>query len=228
MGHEVSVAGNGKDAVIASTNESFDLILMDVQMPEMDGLDATRSIRKHEEATGKHVPIVAMTAHVMKGDREIALEAGMDGYITKPIDGSELFETIEGLAETVGPEKRSHSEEFQCPEILDYNELLARMDGDKALLLEMVELFLDDCPALLDHIREALRDQDAEKLHNAAHALKGSAANFIARKVVEVAQDMEMLGRQQNLNAAQHLLTLLEQRLQDLCEALESIAKEAA
>ena len=94
-GHTVTVVNNGREAVEKSHAERFDLILMDVQMPEMDGLTATASIRAREKATGLHVPIIAMTAHALKGDREKCLAAGMDDYITKPIHSAELFETID-------------------------------------------------------------------------------------------------------------------------------------
>jgi two-component system, sensor histidine kinase and response regulator len=108
MGHSVSVAGNGLEAVAAVHEQVFDLIFMDVQMPEMDGFEATKAIRETERLTGDHVPIVAMTAHAMQGDREKCLGAGMDGYISKPINSSELFDTIESLMEdkSVQPRRR--------------------------------------------------------------------------------------------------------------------------
>jgi CheY-like chemotaxis protein len=102
MGHDVVVAATGKQAVDLWEAGNFDLILMDVQMPEMDGFDATHMIRKREKISGKHVPIVAMTAHAMKGDREQCLQAGMDGYVSKPINQGELFETLEGFAGGIG------------------------------------------------------------------------------------------------------------------------------
>jgi len=102
MGHDVVVAATGKQAVDLWEAGNFDLILMDVQMPEMDGFDATHMIRKLEKISGKHVPIVAMTAHAMKGDRAQCLQAGMDGYVSKPINQGELFETLEGFAGGIG------------------------------------------------------------------------------------------------------------------------------
>ncbi len=93
-GHTVSIAGNGKEALAAWEKEEFDLILMDVQMPEMDGLEATACIRERERGTGRHIPIVAMTAHAIKGDREHCLQAGMDGYVSKPIEAKQLFQAI--------------------------------------------------------------------------------------------------------------------------------------
>ncbi len=93
-GHRVVVAKHGREAVAAVEQDEFDVILMDVQMPEMDGLEATRAIRQSEESTEKHVPIIAMTAHAMKGDRERCLESGMDAYVAKPVRAKDLFEAI--------------------------------------------------------------------------------------------------------------------------------------
>ena len=96
-GHQVVVVGNGREALAALDRQSFDAVLMDVQMPEMDGFEATAAIRAREAATGGHTPIIAMTAHAMKGDRERCLAAGMDGYVSKPLRPEELFEVLEGL-----------------------------------------------------------------------------------------------------------------------------------
>jgi two-component system, sensor histidine kinase and response regulator len=106
MGHRVSTAGNGRQALEILDRESFDAVFMDVQMPEMDGYEATATIRSKERATGEHVPIIAMTAHAMKGDRERCLEVGMDGYVAKPINSAELFDTLETLMERKGGPKR--------------------------------------------------------------------------------------------------------------------------
>jgi two-component system, sensor histidine kinase and response regulator len=100
QGHVIVLANNGQEALDHLLKDSFDLILMDVQMPDVDGLEATREIRKREVSTGKHIPIVAMTAHAMEGDRERCIEAGMDDYISKPIKASMLFEVIERLCDT--------------------------------------------------------------------------------------------------------------------------------
>ena len=94
-GHRVTVAANGREALEALERESYDLVLMDVQMPEMDGMEATANLREMEKLTGRHQPVVALTAHAMKGDQELCLAAGMDGYLTKPIRPQELDELLE-------------------------------------------------------------------------------------------------------------------------------------
>ena len=146
MGHTVSVAANGSRLEYLE-NEMFDLILMDVQMPEMDGLDATRSIRNREKNAGTHIPILAMTAYAMEEDKDRCLAAGMDGYVSKPFNAQELFETIEGLTGVAAVQAQP----------LDKSQILDRVGGDKELLVEIVALFLDDYPKVFGQIREAIQ-----------------------------------------------------------------------
>jgi CheY-like chemotaxis protein len=187
-GHLVVVTRNGREALEAlekSSSRGFDVVLMDVQMPEVDGVEATAAIREKEKATGAHIPIIAMTAHALKGDRERCLEAGMDGYVGKPIRAPELLEEIERcvpkapapLAELPGP---VGAPQPAPGEVLDRAVLLEHMAGDPELLAEMVALFLQDCPQLLAALREALARGDARALKRAAHTLKGTVSNFAA------------------------------------------------
>src|SRR5262249_38332025 len=156
-GHSVVVAHNGKEALTILEKEAFVLVLMDVQMPEMDGFAATRAIRQQEGSTGAHIPIVALTAHAMRGDRERCLTAGMDAYLSKPLQAPQLFEMIERLAlpsptHQVEGEERSESE---TPEAVFNQEVaLARVEGDHDLLREIVGLFLLETPELQSAIRE--------------------------------------------------------------------------
>jgi len=137
-GHSVLVAGNGKEALEALETEAFDLVLMDVQMPEMDGFEATAAIREREKKTGHHLPILAMTAHAMQGDRERCLEAGMDGYVSKPVRPKELFEAIEAvMAGAQGPDGDPPEEKMR-EEVLDRAALMDRVGGDAGLLREIV------------------------------------------------------------------------------------------
>ena len=208
-GHTVEVAVNGREALLrlcspaASEGNgrelSFDAVLMDVQMPDMDGLEATAAIRAHEQISGGHVPIIAMTAHAMKGDRERCLAAGMDGYVAKPLQARELFEVVESFFfRQVSPDLEggtSRSEESP----FDLSDALRHVNGDKDLLKELLQLFAVECPQLLTEIRNAINHSDAVLLRRAAHTLKGSISNFGAPAVVAAAQRLENLGRDGNL-----------------------------
>jgi CheY-like chemotaxis protein len=171
-GHVAVPAGNGKEALAAWEREPFDLILMDVQMPDMDGFAATGVIRAKERDTNAHVPIVALTAHAMKGDRERCLAAGMDAYASKPIRAAELFEVIarllssdvEGAKGTPGPEGPPGA-------VFDPDTALAVVAGDRELLRRMVQLFLGHCPKLLGEIRDSVLRGDGAALERAAHKL---------------------------------------------------------
>ena len=182
MGHTVIVAPNGKKVLESLEQEKFDLILMDVQMPEMDGFEATRAVRDLEKTTGEHIPIVAMTAYAMKGDKEKCLEVGMDGYVSKPINAQELFDTIESLLGTPNVE---HHAGNNVEKVVDRSQVLERVGGDKELLAEVVGLFLEDCPKLFEQMSAAIRRGDAEELQKVAHTLKGSVGNFSAKSAVK-------------------------------------------
>lgn len=200
QGHQVACANNGKEAIQLweeNASEQFDIILMDVQMPEMDGLQATAYIRKKEKESGEHIPIVAMTAHAMKGDRERCLEGGMDGYISKPITHGGLAKVIEGVL-AVSARAAGEPEATAKGESMD-EELLARFGGDAGLLQELAELFIQSCPKMLDEIRDALRKQDAKTLERAAHSLKGCVGNFFSQGARETAQRLELLGKSGDL-----------------------------
>ncbi|MGA9887592.1 MAG: response regulator [Candidatus Acidiferrales bacterium] len=214
QGHQVACANNGKEAVQLweeNASEQFDIILMDVQIPEMDGLQATAYIRKKEKESGEHIPIVAMTAHAMKGDRERCLEGGMDGYISKPITHGGLAKVIEGVL-AVSARAAGEPEATAKGESMD-EELLARFGGDAGLLQELAELFIQSCPKMLDEIRDALRKQDAKTLERAAHSLKGCVGNFFSQGARETAQRLELLGKSGDLAGAEELAHLLEEQI---------------
>ncbi|HEV2378679.1 MAG TPA: response regulator [Terriglobia bacterium] len=151
-GHNAAVAADGAKALKALERERFDAVLMDVQMPNMSGLEATRAIRQSEKSTGRHVPIVAMTAHAMKGDRERCLEAGMDGYVAKPIQAAELFAAVEGLASPSGSSSGGDHEE-RAAGGFDREALRARFRDDTGLLRRLADVFRDDCPRMLADIQ---------------------------------------------------------------------------
>jgi CheY-like chemotaxis protein len=156
----------------------FDLILMDVQMPGLDGLTATRRIRQWEEDHAGHVPIIAMTARAMQGDRERCLEAGMDDYLSKPIDSERLRQLV----------SRFHVE--QAGPVLAWRSALLRLDGDSALLLELAQLFIDDGPQLMQTLYEALDQDDLPGSQRAVHSLQGVLVNFGAQRAISQAERM--------------------------------------
>jgi len=214
-GHHVTIANNGREALELIGKTPFDMALVDVQMPEMDGLQLTGAIREKEKDTNIHLPIIAMTAHAMKGDRERCLEAGMDAYVSKPINSRQLFASIDavwGAGLTAPPKVASGSGQ----EILDEAALRSRFQGEPELLKELVTLFLEDCPQLCDGIRGAAERGDAQGMERAAHKLKGSVANFAAPAAYEAALRLEVIGHDGHLDQATEALGQLESALEEL------------
>ena len=224
LGHKVTVVGTGREALSAVQSRQFDLVAMDVQMPEMDGLDATMAIRAWEEKTGTHVPIIAMTAHAMKGDSERCLGAGMDGYVPKPIRTPELEKAI---SQVLTPQKAGNTTASPVKEadtLIDQQALLAGVDGDARLLRELARLFLADYPRNLAQIKDALRLGDVEALAKGAHKLKGAVGNFAAKKAAATAEYLESLGKEGDLRAASDAFVTLESELALLGEELKRLA----
>jgi two-component system sensor histidine kinase/response regulator len=214
QGHMVTSVNNGVEALrLWEENQPchFDIILMDVQMPEMDGLQAATCIRERELGTGAHIPIIAVTAHAMKGDRERCLAAGMDGYIAKPINPSE-FATVIQLTVPTGTKIAVVTADPVLKGPSDV-ELLARFDGDSELLKELAGIFLQECPRMLDAIRAALGGADSKTLETAAHTLKGSVGNFAASVPWETALRLELLAKSGQLSGAQEIFHVLEQQI---------------
>ncbi len=193
-GHTVTVVNNGREAVDALQAGDFDLVLMDVQMPEMGGFEATAAIRALERENGAHVRIVAMTAHAMNGDRERCFAAGMDEYLSKPIDAALMFDVVEQESATPSPAQ---------PSSIDRDSALARMGGDEQLLQDVATIFLEDCPMRLQAIRSAIDQQSAVRLRHEAHALKGAAGNLSASGLFEAARTLERLGTDNQLAGAE-------------------------
>jgi signal transduction histidine kinase/CheY-like chemotaxis protein len=218
-GHKVTIAANGREAVAAVTSQPFDVVLMDVQMPEMGGFEATAAIRALEiERHASHLAIIAMTAHAMKGDRERCLAAGMDEYLTKPLDPRHLCALVEQMAGGA-PSGAPRGELLTMPD-----EVLARVGGDRELLAEISRLFVDDAPRHLQKIREALDARDAESLRRAAHGLKGAAANFDAEGVVAAARDLEEIGRTGQFDAHETAWQSLTSETDRLISVLRTVA----
>jgi two-component system sensor histidine kinase/response regulator len=223
-GHTVTVAGNGREALEKLHDGAFDLVLMDVQMPEIGGLEATRLIREHEAAHGGHIPIIAMTAHAMKGDREMCLEAGMDDYLSKPIERRELLRLVQaaGTAAGAAPALRAGS----CGPTAEMRQLIARLEGDEALAGEMAAIFVKECPALLERVREAARRGSAADLRDAAHALKGAVANFSVTAATQAAAEVEQLARTGGTAAAAGSIDRLEIEIAALVRGLRSFTED--
>ena len=225
-GHEVVLACNGREALDAIEKHHFDLVLMDVQMPEMDGFEATAAIREKERATGTHLPIVAMTAHAMAGDREKCLAAGMDNYVSKPIRNKDLFEAIKAFypaQESSGTEDGGNNAE---PGVLDKSGLLARIEGDEELLRTLVDTFLEISPESMDKIREAIAGGDPRTVERATHYLKGSLGTLSASNAFRTATDLEEVARSGNLTSAPEVYRTLEQDVALFREALQKVAEE--
>jgi PAS domain S-box-containing protein len=242
QGHSVVVANNGRDALAQLEGQRFDLILMDVQMPEMDGLEAAAAVRAREKETGGHVPIVAMTAHAMKGDRERCLDAGMDDYVSKPIEPNELWRAIEKVVSTGDGEGETGTGAWsgdhaptpgalpsrtaeESVEVLDRAQALKRVGGDAGLLRDLVEMFLGGYPDLVNKIRADVAHGDAGRLKRNAHTLKGEVGNFGAGAAREAAEKLEIMGKNGNLAGAPEAVRLLEEELERLKPALAALAK---
>ena len=231
-GHSVIVAENGKQALTAIERHKFDLVLMDVQMPEMGGLEATQLIREKEKSTGEHLPILAMTAHAMQGDRERCIAAGMDGYLAKPIDPKSFLQTVEGISqratrsETTPQEAGSRDASSNAPRALDTKALLEWFSGNRKLLRSIVKTFRDDCPRMMARIRSALAANDANLLADGAHALKGSVGNFGPTAALDTTRKMEKIARQGKLDGAWELYATLEDEIALLLPALHAIGAQ--
>jgi signal transduction histidine kinase/CheY-like chemotaxis protein/HPt (histidine-containing phosphotransfer) domain-containing protein len=217
-GHRVTIAANGREALAALERLPIDVILMDVQMPEMGGFETTAAIREAERETGEHVPIVAMTAHAMKGDRERCLTAGMDDYVTKPLDSKRLCAIVEDLAANRTPLSAAE------PDDAILEPVLARVGGDRQLLSEISRLFVEDAPRHLDAIARAIERREAEALRRAAHGLKGAAANFDASEVVAAARALEDMGSTAQFERAAASLNTLRSEIDRLLVLLRALS----
>jgi PAS domain S-box-containing protein len=230
-GHTVEVATNGHEVLEALENPpdgKFDLVLMDVQMPDMDGLEATAAIRGKEKTTGAHLPIVAMTAYAMKGDRERCLAAGMDGYLSKPITLADLFQAVEGVWPFSPAEEAGEAAERTADAVFDRDAALARVGHDEKLLGEMAGLFLEESAKLLARLREAVARRDAAALEQSAHSLKGSVANFAAASSYTAAERLEAVGKTGDWAVVELSFAELEKEIDRLTVAMASFGKGVA
>jgi CheY-like chemotaxis protein/HPt (histidine-containing phosphotransfer) domain-containing protein len=235
-GHSVVIAENGRQAVEAHASERFDAVLMDVQMPEVDGFEATAAIRKREAASGLHLPIIALTAHAMTGDRERCLAAGMDFYLTKPVRAAELYEALEAaVPRSASSDAVATSSASPLPHSsscsFDRADTLARLGDDRELLAQMVELFRAESPQMLSAIRSSVASRDAPALALSAHALNGSVGIFGLTESLDSVRELERMGRAGVLVGASERFTMLEDQVarleRDLATWLQPAARDS-
>jgi CheY-like chemotaxis protein len=231
QGHRVTKVANGRDAVAQAAAQAFDVILMDVQMPEMGGLDATAAIRQRERGTGTHTPIIAMTAHAMAGDRQRCLDAGMDAYVSKPLRPQELLAAVDAtLAIESQPnvsQERSEAAPAEVTAAIDRAVLLQNFGGNEKLLREVIGVFLTDAPNRVVEINAAVRQHDAGALTAAAHALKGSIGLFSNNGVAyEAARRLEQMARSGEFNGIEQQSSDVEQRVVHLLEELRVLRND--
>jgi PAS domain S-box-containing protein len=233
-GHSVVFANNGREALDFLAHEAVDLVLMDMQMPEMDGFEATDTIRQEEKTTGQHLPIIAMTAFAVKGDRERCLAAGCDDYLAKPIDSRSFLDLVERLGNSSADRRYRLSVSAPSATSVDpiganWNQAaaLARVDGDEAFLRELAGLFLESCPGLLAQLATAVQARDPAAIAKAAHTIQGSAASLDATASCTQARLLEAKAKAGELDDIEHLVAELHRRLDSFLSALKRFADAA-
>jgi PAS domain S-box-containing protein len=225
-GHSVTIANNGLEALDTVGAQEFDLVLMDVQMPEMDGLEATEAIRATEKDSKTHIPIIAMTAHAMAEDRQRCLDAGMDAYVSKPIDSDSLYDAILGVM----PEaENALTEETVSPStepLVDWDAALAGHHGNRSLLAEVVTILLDEWSTTMAQLQSAVEDKNGESVEHAAHALKGSVAYLYSTPVSEAVERLETMGRENAIGPFSDAYRDLEETMVRLKPELKTFIRD--
>lgn len=230
LGLNADSVGNGVEAVNAMKTISYDLVLMDVQMPEMDGFEATRQIRNFQsEISNRWIPIIAMTAHAMQGDRERCLDAGMNDYVTKPVSPKALAEALnKWIPKETAYEKKllikdkstSPTESEQKILVFDWDGMVIRMMNDEEFAKEMVQVFLDDTPLQIAELKSYLETGDISGAERQAHSIKGAAASVGGEVLREIAFTMEQAGKTGDIEAVRMHLTELDTQFDVLKEAM--------
>ncbi|NQV23349.1 MAG: response regulator [Rhodopirellula sp.] len=223
-GHSGTVACNGQEAVDLATRETFDVILMDVQMPELDGLEATRQIRQNEVGTDRHIPIIAMTAHAMKGDRELCLKSGMDDYVSKPVrpwqlinalsqffaEGAQTFGAVKEEAAASGSQAADSQTTAESYRV-DWPVALRITQGDRDLLREIAGAFLEECRIVLADLKYALKKDDATTAQRMAHTSKANFRTFGVTDAHDLAFECEKAGKAGDLTRIAECLPALQE-----------------
>lgn len=203
----------GKEVLQCMRQQYFDLILMDVKMPVMDGFQATREIRKQEDTTGEHIPIIAMTAYAENEKKKKCLEAGMDSYISKPIKTEKLWQVIRNIINN-----KSDTSPTKGDISINISKAMETVEGDRELFQELIEDFLDLFPKQLSDIGKVIEQGDSEKLQKRAHSFKGAVANFGAERAYKLAFKLETLGKESHLNSALEVFNRLKQEMSQVKE----------
>jgi CheY-like chemotaxis protein len=230
-GCRVVTASNGREALNLlqqSRHAPFDLVLMDIQMPEMDGMEATAAIRDAEKSSGAHLPIIAMTANAMRGDRERYLGGGMDGYISKPVDSRGLFAEIDRCLAGIIPSAPLTEKLVERNDLVDRVSLLDRVEGDQELLAEIIKVFLADAPQLLGEMQNALQQGDMISLERSAHSMKGAAGNMSALATVNAASQLEQSAKKGDAEKSKSNLTALQGAVERLLPVLADLCQEVS
>jgi CheY-like chemotaxis protein/HPt (histidine-containing phosphotransfer) domain-containing protein len=235
LGYQVDIAANGREAVAACADDDYAAVLMDCQMPELDGYEATAAIRRREggDLQGRHTPIIAMTANALEGDRERCLAAGMDDYLPKPVTTEKLVAVLQRWmprdgSPAAGPEGADSGAGVPDDggESIDQTVLAGlrglQQPGAPDLLSQLIELFLGDAAPRLAGLAQAVAQGDAHALERQAHTLKGSSANIGARRLARLCEDLELLGRSGELGRAPGVLTELEAEFDRVRAALRA------
>ena len=226
-GHHVEMSASGREALERLENPGrFDLVLMDVRMPDVSGIEAAEAVRAKEKATGAHIPIIALTAYAMREDRERCLRAGMDDYVSKPIRAEELLATIEKVASRFSVEPRPEPSTESPAPVVDEEALMAGVRGDEKLLRELIDLFMEDSSVMLAHMKEAIEREDPSELASSAHAFIGSLGNFACRRAFNKAKELERRAREGDLDSATGLFADLVEETTRLEEALQKLLEK--
>jgi PAS domain S-box-containing protein len=227
-GHQVSVAQHGREALDLCAATQFDLVLMDVQMPELDGIEATRILRRRERETGRHVPIIALTAHALKGDREKCLAAGMDAYVSKPLRAQELLEALRTFFPAPRDPRAVADVQGAPGPIVNWSVALENTSGHAPLLREVTEVSADEVPHLWQELDRALGADDARTVQRVAHGIKGVVRIFAARRAESLAAQVEELARTGTLDQARPLAAELRTELDRLVVELHEYLRRSA
>jgi CheY-like chemotaxis protein len=216
LGHHATVVGDGAQALAALDVARFDVVLMDIQMPVMDGFQAVATLRERELSTAAHLPVIALTAHAMKGDRERCLEAGFDGYVSKPLQAKELSDVLENL---MGEPARP------CGSNVSLDALRRTCNGDPEFMRELIVSYLETSPGLRSRIEEAIETGDSDRLAAEAHGWKGISQSLGFEEFASFCWQLEDAGRRQDLSRARAIFPSTNQAWKQLQPSLESLLK---